>query len=291
MRQHRVGEQGGVVQSLDLALGEQERGTQPVLLDEALGELGEADAVGGGQRLLVAAGHRQHDVRAVGWRAEDAEHPADEGRVQERQVGGGDERDVGPAGERGQAGGDPLERALALARVVDHHRRRLGSEAGPGPAPGPRPPGRPRARRGRRRSGAAASSRATPAPPWACPSARTARRRAPPRPSSRLHRTFGRRTGALSGPPGAFSSRGRPCRRPRATMTPIAAADSKVRTTPRRSGSSSSRAPASTAYRQGWSNDESRHQILRRPGGHASAHSARVGFCERLVVSGRAGDF
>jgi len=35
----RVGEQGGVVESLDLALGEEERGAQPVFLNEALGEL------------------------------------------------------------------------------------------------------------------------------------------------------------------------------------------------------------------------------------------------------------
>ena len=38
----------------------------------------------------------------------------------------------------------------------------------------------------------------------------------------------------------------------RAMATPIAAADSRVRTTPRRSGSSRTRAPASTAYCQGW---------------------------------------
>jgi hypothetical protein len=38
--------------------------------------------------------------------------------MQEGQVGGADERDLSPPGDRGQPGGDPLDRAQALARIV-----------------------------------------------------------------------------------------------------------------------------------------------------------------------------
>jgi len=40
--------------------------------------------------------------------------------VQERHVGGADERGIGAPAERGEPGGDPLHRALALPGVVDH---------------------------------------------------------------------------------------------------------------------------------------------------------------------------
>ena len=41
--------------------------------------------------------------------------------MQERHVGGADERGFGAPAERGEPGGDPLHRALALPGIVDHH--------------------------------------------------------------------------------------------------------------------------------------------------------------------------
>ncbi len=79
------------------------------------------DAVGGSQRLRVAAGDRQRDVRSrVVLYFYDAEHSSDEGRVQERHVGGADEGGFRAPLEGGEPGRDPLDRTLALARVVDH---------------------------------------------------------------------------------------------------------------------------------------------------------------------------
>jgi hypothetical protein len=117
--EHRVSSQRGVVEPFHPALVEQEGRPQPVLLDQAFGDFRERDPVRGGQRLRVPAGHRQGDVRAVPL-VQDAQHPADEGRVQERHVGRADEGGFGLPAQRGEPGGDPLHRSLARARVLDH---------------------------------------------------------------------------------------------------------------------------------------------------------------------------
>ena len=117
--EHRVRFQRGVIQRFHLALGKEVRGPQPVLLDQPLGGSRERDAVRGGQRLPVPAGDRQGHIRAFA-RFDSAQHPPDEGRVQERQVGGADERDLGSPAQRRQPGGDTLHRALALARVIGY---------------------------------------------------------------------------------------------------------------------------------------------------------------------------
>jgi len=115
--QHRVILQGGHVQPRHHALLEQERGPEPFLFYQALRHRGEAGPVGGGQRLRVAAGDGQPHVRALVHRAQ---HPADEGGMQERHVGGADEGRVGVVYESAEPGGQALHRALALARVVYH---------------------------------------------------------------------------------------------------------------------------------------------------------------------------
>ena len=115
--QHRVPSQRRLIQRLHPALAEEESGPEPVLLDQALGSARERDAVRGGQRLLVPAGHRQGDIGVFAV-FQGAEHPPDEGRVQERQVSRADERNVGAPGQRRQPGGDTLHRASALARIV-----------------------------------------------------------------------------------------------------------------------------------------------------------------------------
>ena len=119
-RQHPVLPQRVIIQTRHNALLEEEGGPQPVLLDQSFGGLRERDAVRGCQGLPVAARYRQRDVRAFPL-GQDAKHPPDEGRVQERHVGGADERGIGAPAERGEPGGDPLHRALALPGVVDHH--------------------------------------------------------------------------------------------------------------------------------------------------------------------------
>ena len=81
-------------------------------LDEPLCGGRERGAVGGGQRLRVPARHRQAHVGPLVHRAQ---HPPDEGGVQERHVGGADEGHV-----RAVLPGRPARR--------------------PGPAPGPCPP-------------------------------------------------------------------------------------------------------------------------------------------------------
>ena len=113
-RDERVGPQGRVVEADDPALVEEEGRAEAVGLDEGGHHRRQARAVGGGQRLRVAAGDRQ---RHVDLRRQRTEHGADERRVQERQVGGADEGGVGPVDQGGQADRDPLQRAEALARV------------------------------------------------------------------------------------------------------------------------------------------------------------------------------
>ena len=148
----------------------------------------ERGAVGGGQRLRVAAGDRQHDVRRPG-RPGRASTRRTKARVQERQVGGADEgHGGGPVAAAASPTAMPCSGPRPSARVVDDLAPRAAGRAAPGPGRGRRPPGRrPRGRRCRP-SGAAASSRATPAPPWGCPSATSARPRARHRPSSRPRR-------------------------------------------------------------------------------------------------------
>src|SRR5919206_103851 len=69
-------------------------------------------AVGGRERVAVAADLGQHDVGLVVERLQDGR---DEARVQERDVGGRDVRRFGLVAHGVQAGGDALERAAALA--------------------------------------------------------------------------------------------------------------------------------------------------------------------------------
>jgi uncharacterized membrane protein len=144
------GEQGvrfqrAVVQALDGALVEQEGGPQPVFPHQALGPRGEADPVRGGQRLRVAARDRQRHVRLFPL-FEGAQHPPDEGRVQERHIGSADEGGVGASVKRGEPSRDPLHRALAVAGVVHHHGafRQLGEVLAAGPDNDDGPPGRAR---------------------------------------------------------------------------------------------------------------------------------------------------
>ena len=73
-------------------------------------------AVRGGQRLRVPARHGQPHVGAL---VDRAQHPADEGGVQERHVGGADEGHLGAVLESSQPGGYALHRALVFVRVVD----------------------------------------------------------------------------------------------------------------------------------------------------------------------------
>ena len=88
----------------------------------SLDPLAQPRAVGGGQRLRVAADVRERDV---GVAVERAEHVADEGRVQERDVGRGHVRAVGAAVDGGEPGGQALQRPAPLALVLDHlHRGR-----------------------------------------------------------------------------------------------------------------------------------------------------------------------
>ena len=110
-RQHRIVPQGRLVQPGHHALLEQEGGPQPTGLDEPLRDRRERRAVGGGQRLRVPPRHRQAHVGAFAHRAQ---HPPDEGGVQERHVGGADEGRVGAVRDRGQP-----------------------RRPGPGPVPGP----------------------------------------------------------------------------------------------------------------------------------------------------------
>jgi len=119
--QHRVGQQPGLVDPADGAGREQVGRAQPAGGHQFVGGRGQGDAVGGGQRLHVPPGHRESDVGAV--LGQHREHPADEGPVQERQVGGGDKRGLRgilERGQRGQPGGDALERAQPLAGVLGH---------------------------------------------------------------------------------------------------------------------------------------------------------------------------
>ena len=135
--------QRGVVQPLDRALVEQEGGPQPVLLHQPLGPRGEPDPVRGRQRLRVSPGHRQRHVRLLPL-VEGAQHPPDEGRVQERQVGGADEGGVGASVERGEPGRDALHRPLAVPWVVHHHGafRQRGEVLAAGPNDDDGPAGR-----------------------------------------------------------------------------------------------------------------------------------------------------
>ncbi len=77
-----------------------------------LGE--EARAIGRRQRLAKAVDLGQNDVHIGGEGIDDTAH---ERRVQQRHVGGGDERDLGAVADRGQSGGESLQRPAPLARV------------------------------------------------------------------------------------------------------------------------------------------------------------------------------
>ena len=114
-RQHRVGAQGGLIQACDQASGEQAGKPQAPGRHQPLRGRGQRRAVGGGQWLRIPPCQWQSHSRAILHRAQD---PPDEGGVQERQVGGADERDLGPPGDRGQPRGNPLQGTQALARVV-----------------------------------------------------------------------------------------------------------------------------------------------------------------------------
>ncbi len=96
---------------------EQEGRPEPVCPDEPLRCRGELGAIGGGQRLRVPARHRQAHVGALVHRAQ---HPPDEGGMQERHVGGADEGHVRTVHEGAQPGGQALDGSLALPRVVYH---------------------------------------------------------------------------------------------------------------------------------------------------------------------------
>ena len=115
-RQRRIGKQRVGVQAAHTARLEQERGPHPVLGDESLDDVGELGPVEGRQRMAEAADLRQHHIDVV---VERGEHAVDEARVQQRHVRG---RGVGgrrALADGGQPCGQPLERAAALARIVD----------------------------------------------------------------------------------------------------------------------------------------------------------------------------
>ena len=102
-----------IVQPARIAALEKERRLHPPLLDELRDERSERSPVGGGQRLAKAAEMRHGHVGVVRGRA----HGGNETGVQERHVGRRHERQL--AIDRLQAGQQPLERPLALARVLD----------------------------------------------------------------------------------------------------------------------------------------------------------------------------
>ena len=109
--------------SLHVAPLEQRLRPQRAGVDERGDPRGEAGAVGGGERLDVAPGHRERDVeRRV--RSQLAHHAADERGVQVGQVDGADGGHRRVPGRHGQTGGDALQRTAAGHRVVhDLHAR------------------------------------------------------------------------------------------------------------------------------------------------------------------------
>ena len=113
-----VRQQRGVVELGDPAVPEQHPRPQVPLAQQALDQPGQRRPVAGRQRLPVAARHRQHDVH-LGVR-ESAQHPADQRRVQEREVGRAHEGDRGALAERGQSRRQPLHRPQPLDRVGHH---------------------------------------------------------------------------------------------------------------------------------------------------------------------------
>ena len=131
---------------------------------------GQPGPVRRGQRLAEAARHRQHHVEPSSV-SEAAQHPPDERRVQERQVGRADEGHVGTGPSSAASptampciGPTPLDRVVddldagrQLRQLLPGRARRRAT----GPSTG--------ARRARRRCGAAASTRATPGRPSARP--------------------------------------------------------------------------------------------------------------------------
>src|SRR5919202_1636630 len=102
-----IAEQRARVEALDARRLEQERGLHAVLGDEPLDPLGERGAVGGRERVAVAADLRQHDVGLVVERLQDGR---DEARMQQRDVRRGDVRRLGAVADGVQTGGDALER-------------------------------------------------------------------------------------------------------------------------------------------------------------------------------------
>ena len=103
-----------VIQPAGLAALEQERGLHPPVRHQLAHQRRERGPVRRRQRLPVAAEMRDGDVRIASRRT----HRGHETRVQERHVGRRRERHVGINGL--QAREQTLQRALPLARVLDH---------------------------------------------------------------------------------------------------------------------------------------------------------------------------
>jgi len=100
------------------AVPEQHPGSQIALAQQLLDQRDQRRAVARSERLPVSAGHRHHDIRSrIG---EFAEHAADQGWVQERQVGRAHEGHRPAPVERGQPRREPAHRSLPFDRVGHH---------------------------------------------------------------------------------------------------------------------------------------------------------------------------
>ena len=117
-RQLGLGQQRSVVELGDPAVPEQHPRPQVPLTQQLLHQPGQRRPVAGGQRLPVAARHRQHDVHlGIG---ESTQHPADQRGVQERQVGRAHEGHRRALAERGQSRRQTPHRSQPLDRVGHH---------------------------------------------------------------------------------------------------------------------------------------------------------------------------
>ena len=180
-RQHRIVPQRGLVQPVHRALLEQERRPQPLLGHQLRGHRRQPRR---GRRRPAAAGTPAPPAAPRPCRLlRRPQHPPHKRGVQERHVGGADKRHLGPSSDRGQPRRQPLHRPQPLPRILHDFGLAEAAPAAPAPAPAPPPPARPSPGRECRRSASAASTRATPAPPWPSPSATTARQPARFQPS------------------------------------------------------------------------------------------------------------
>ena len=112
-----VGEQSVLVELAHAAALEQRRGPQEVVGDQGFHDPQQRGAVGGRERVPISVSHGESHVHIIARGGGD--HGVHEGGMEQRHVG---RRDIGPVGavaDGRQPGREALERAAALARVVD----------------------------------------------------------------------------------------------------------------------------------------------------------------------------